>query len=122
MPDLFYQMPPFLRSRVIIISSIIIVYCALFFTFYSALGNAVATLEIIPVVIIAWSFGLRVGVISSLIIAALNMFILFPMVGVGTAEIQCLARLGRSLPAARLHPCSSRLPPPRRGRQIAGPC
>jgi len=66
---------------------LIVAYCLLFFVLYPFLGASVATIEVIPVIIIAWVYGLRLGILSSLIIAFLNMFILFPAVGIATSEI-----------------------------------
>jgi len=87
MSNLFHRFPSFLRFRYIRIAILIIAYCLLFFVLYPFLGTSVATIEVIPVIIIAWVYGLRLGILSSLIIAFLNMFILFPAVGIATSEI-----------------------------------
>lgn len=87
MSDLLTQMQHFLRSRYIFVAALIVAYSILFFVLYPVMGTSVATLEIIPVIIIAWCYGLRWGIGASLLIAALNMFVFFPQVGVPTSEI-----------------------------------
>ncbi|MDJ0752619.1 MAG: ATP-binding protein [Ardenticatenaceae bacterium] len=59
----------------------LIFYLILFFALYPLIGNSVAMVELIPILLIAWFYGLVPGFFFALFTAFLNTFVLFPMVG-----------------------------------------
>ncbi len=68
---LLFEKPQLFRD-VIIASLSFIVYSAVFIFFYNPLGGAIAALGILPVVIIAWLWGIKPSILAWLLIVLLN--------------------------------------------------
>ena len=59
----------------LIVSSLVITYVPIYMLLYLALGGVANTLVFVPVVLVVWIFGMRVGLLAGVLSYPLNILI-----------------------------------------------
>lgn len=62
-------------KRGLIVSSLVITYVPIYMLLYLALGGVANTLVLVPVVLVVWIFGMRVGLLAGVLSYPLNILI-----------------------------------------------
>lgn len=75
------------RYNIMIMASLSLIYAVGFVILFPHLGTAVATFQLVPAVIIAWIFGLKIGFIYTIFILVVTDVILFPLVGLNATDV-----------------------------------
>lgn len=75
------------RKSILLITGVTLAYSFIFVGLFPQLGTAVGTFEVIPVLIVAWFLGLKVGLLTALFTILWTDFILYPMVGLSPTQI-----------------------------------